>query len=304
MASIFASMTRRTFALIVNPQGGSGQGARALEQVRARLAQEGVELVVHTTARPGHATEIVAAEPFAGVDAILSLGGDGTLHEVVNGLMKRPQPDAIPLGILPGGTGNAVLEHVGITQIGPAIETVLKGAARGVDLMRVTSGTHIEYAINIVGWGAVVDINRTAESYRWMGNSRYTVAALWHVLKARRRQAKVSFDGQSEEGEYYFVMACNTKITGKGMRIAPAAGWDDGLLDVVTIRQASRWQMLQLFVRIFRGTHVEMDCVDVRQVRSLVIESEKADQLNVDGELKSASPCRVDVVPKAIRVLT
>jgi YegS/Rv2252/BmrU family lipid kinase len=296
-------MTRRKFAVIVNPRAGCGRRAQGLQRILSQIEKHDVELAVHATSRPGHATEIVAQESFAGVDAILSLGGDGTLHEVVNGLMKRQQPDAIPLGILPGGTGNAVLEHLGITQLEPAIEAVVHGAPSGVDVMQVTSGASIEYAINIVGWGAVVDINRTAEACRWMGNTRYTWAALWHVLKARRRQAKISFDDHAEEGEYYFVMACNTKFTGKGMRIAPAAGWDDGLLDVVTIRQASRWQMLQLFTRIFRGTHVEMDCVDVRQVRSLVIDSKQSDQLNIDGELKNASPCRVDVVPKAIRVL-
>lgn len=294
----------RTFSVIVNPQGGRGLGARSLERVRSQLTARDVELVVHTTNHPGHAAEIAATEAFEGVDAVVSLGGDGTLHEVVNGLMRRDNPAAIPLGILPGGTGNAVLEHVGVTNLDDALKQLLDGVPREIDLMKVESGSLVDYAINIVGWGAVVDINRTAEACRWLGSSRYTWAALWHVMKARRRQAKVAFDDHVEEGEFYFVMACNTQVTGKGMRIAPGAGWDDGVLDVVTIRQASRFEMLSLFTRVFSGRHIEMDCVEVRQVRSLRIESAQPDGLNIDGELKGTTPFTVTVVPKAIRVLS
>jgi diacylglycerol kinase family enzyme len=160
----------------------------------------------------------------------------------------------------------------------------------------------IVYGVNIVGWGAVVDINSTAESLRVLGSSRYTVAAIYHVLRSKQRQATLVLDGKTIEGEYMFVIACNTKFTGKGMLLAPRAEVDDGKVDVVVVPRTSRWQLLQLFSKVYDGSHLSLPCVDYYQVRSMSIVTENRECLNLDGELKGATSMSADVIHGPLRV--
>ena len=99
--------------------------------------------------------------------------------------------------------------------------------------------------LNIIGWGGVVDINRTAERMRWVGRPRYTLAALWHILFRRRRRAVLVLDDQTADDEFLFVVGCNTQFTAKGMRLAPRADLGDGKIDVIVVRRASFGQLLR-----------------------------------------------------------
>lgn len=293
---------RQRLAVIVNPKGGSGRGSAILEQVRPLLAEAGMELQVHTTSRAGEATELAAELDLSGLAGLCSIGGDGTNHEVVCGLMRRADPAAVPLGIIPGGTGNSLAQHLNCLDPLTAAEKIAAGRTVPLDVARITSEEGIEHAINIVGWGAAVDINRTAERLRWLGSARYSLAALWEILRARRRPLKLTLNGEVTEDEFQMVLACNTRFTGKGMQLAPRAKLDDQLLDVIIVRSATRRQMLQLFSRVFDGSHVEMPCVEYRQVSTLELSSPGNEPLNVDGELKRCLPIRVEMIPKPLRV--
>jgi len=100
----------------------------------------------------------------------------------------------------------------------------------------------------------VVDINRTAERLRWLGPPWYAISAITHILRARRRRARVVLDDQVLEDEFRLVVACNNKFTGKAMQLAPKAEIDDGKVDVVLVRRATGWQMLKLFHKVFDGS--------------------------------------------------
>ena len=104
------------------------------------------------------------------------------------------------------------------------------------------------------------------------------------------------------DDEFLFVIACNTKFTGRGMKLAPRAEIGDGKIDVVLVRRASRLQMLKLFSRMYDGSHVSMDCVEYHQVRSLAIESEDCELLDLDGEMKGRAPFHAELLPAALRV--
>jgi sphingosine kinase len=295
-------MTSKRFVLVVNPQGGLRRGLAVLEQVQARFAAAGAMLDVHVSQHRGHAAELARTLDLRGYDGFCLIGGDGTIHEVANGLLQRGESVAIPLGLIPGGTGNSVLLHLGCTTQQDATERILAGATQRVDVARLTCGGQTVYCLNIVGWGAVVDINRTAERWRWLGQPRYSLATLWHILWPRRRRACLVLDGEAVEDEFLFVLGCNTKFTGKAMHVAPRADLADGKIDVVFVRRASRSQMLQLFRGVSDGSFVTLPSVEYRQVRSFRIETELPELLNLDGELKSCSPVSVDMVPGALTV--
>ncbi len=288
--------------IIVNPQGGTGRGAAILEQVRPLFTAAGMELQVHTTTGRGHASQIAETLDLSGCVGLCSIGGDGTNHEVVCGLMRRANPAEIPLGIIPGGTGNSLAQHLDCLDPVVAAKKIVQGVFVPLDVVRVSSDGGIEYSINIVGWGAAVDINRTAERLRWLGSVRYSLAALWEILRARRRPLRLTLDGEVSEDKFHMVQACNTRFTGKGMQLAPRAKLDDRLLDVIIVRRATRRQMLQLFSRIFDGTHVDLPFVEYRLVGTLELSSPGCEPLNLDGELKRHLPIRVEMVPAALRI--
>ncbi|MBI3864548.1 MAG: diacylglycerol kinase family lipid kinase [Planctomycetia bacterium] len=287
--------------VIVNPRSGARRGERVLEQVLPVLSQAG-RVEVCPTRFAGHATEIARTMPLDDVAGVCFLGGDGTLHEVLNGILTRADSVRPPLGIIPCGTGNTVAAHLGQTDPLEAARHIAAGHTRPIDVLQTTMGQSIVYCCNIVGWGAVTDINATAEKLRWLGGHRYTIAALVHLAFPRPRRLRLTIDGQMHDGEYLFAVACNTRSTGRGMLMAPRADMSDGLVDLVLVRNTSRQQLFKVLRKVFDGSHVNESCVIYHQAREFELIPETADGLNLDGELRGHAPCRVTVLPQAISV--
>jgi len=290
----------KQYVVVVNPKGGTGQGVAVLHQVEPLLAAAGAEVTVCLTTASGHARQIAATVPLEHCAGFCVIGGDGTLHEVVNGLMQRPGPRP-PIGVIPGGTGNSVARHFGVAGPLDAVQRILAGTTRPLDVLRVTMPAAVAHCVNIVGWGAVTDINRAAERLRFLGPPRYALAALWQLLRQPARPARLTLDGETRPGRFVLIAGCNTQFTGKGMRLAPAAEPDDGWLDVVVVGHVSRWRMLQVLFRVFNGTHTALPWVESHRVRAFAIAG--VGGLNLDGELRGTAPVAVELQPGALRIL-
>ncbi|MBM4001215.1 MAG: diacylglycerol kinase family lipid kinase [Planctomycetes bacterium] len=295
-------MAAKNLVLIVNPRGGVRRGLSILERVRPRFESADVALDVHVTRFAGHAAELARTLDLRGRDGFCLIGGDGTLHEVANGLLQRDEPPSIPVGIIPGGTGNSVLSHLECESVEQAVERILAGNTRPMDVARVTASDERVYCLNIVGWGSAVDINRTAERWRRIGSPRYALSALWHTFRPVRRHARLFLDDRIIEDGFLFVLGCNTRFTGHRMLAAPRADTADGKIDVVVVRRATWLQRLRLLRRVFDGSHLEIPCVECHQARTFRIETERSEWLNLDGEVRGHSPVDVEMVPSALRV--
>jgi sphingosine kinase len=295
-------MTPQRIVVVVNPRGGTRRGLAILDQVKPVFAGAAAQLDVRVTEHSGHAREIAKTLAPGCCDALCVIGGDGTIHEVADGLMQRGEPARVPLGFIPAGSGNTMHQHLGCNDPIEAAQRILTGRTCALDVARVTTGGQVIHCVDIVGWGGVADINIVAEKLRVLGPPRYAVAALWHILKARRRPARLVLDGQAIDDEFLFVIGCNTKFTGKGMRLAPRAEIGDGKIDVVVLRRATRLQMLRLFTRVFDGSHLSLGCVEYHQVSSFAIESQGHETLDLDGEIRGTAPVRVEMMPAALRV--
>ena len=295
-------MNIRRLAVVVNPRGGKRNGIRVLKRIRHVFDSAKIELEILVTERVGHATEIAKNLNRQRIDGICVVGGDGTFHGVVNGLMQQDDSHSVPLGIIPAGTGNSLAQHLHCHDPIEAARHIVAGLSQSLDVVQVTLPGHSIYCANIVGWGAVSDINCTAEKMRFLGPTRYTVAALWHILTPKVRRATLVLDDRTITDEFLFVIACNTKYTGAGMKLAPNAEIDDGKIDVVVIRRISRWQMIRLFMKVFDGSHVALSFIEFHQVRSFSIQSETADRMNLDGEMKGNSPMTATLLPSALSI--
>ena len=170
--------------------------------------------------------------------------------------------------------------------------------------MKLVCNHIIEYSFNIVGWGMASDINSLAEKLRNFGPARYTIASIYHVFKKKSRHAKIIIDDFELSDNFLFILGLNTIHTGKGMKAAPEAILNDGLIDVIILKSSiSKIELLFLLPKIFSGKHILSKKVEYRKVKNLSIIPEKNEKLNIDGEMKHQTPTFITVLPQQINVL-
>ena len=290
------------YYLIVNPYGGGGKGLKIQEKIQPVFESAGAELEIINTTHPGHAKELAQSLDFNGFNGICPIGGDGTMHEIINGMMLRQDKSKIPIGLITGGTGNSFMHDLEMLDPIDAARAVVGGKKQSIDIVDLSVGGKQIYIFNIIGWGLVTDAGIKAEYIRWLGHNRYTVSAAFEVLCKKRRPARLILDDKIYDDNFLFIIACNTKHTGKGMKMAPKSELDDGLLDVIVVKDASRLELFNLLPKVFDGTHITHPRLEYFQVRKFGIESENKDPLNIDGEINGTTPFISNIVPSALEV--
>jgi diacylglycerol kinase (ATP) len=290
-------VTRR-IALVVNPTSGKGRGARLLAPVADRLRAAGVEVVVVVGRDADEAFDlvrtVVAGDP--GVDGVVAVGGDG----LVNLAVQVVAGTAIPLGIIPAGTGNDVARALGIPRDDPAAaaDLVLSGTTRAVDLGRADG----RWFAGVLGSGFDSMVNERANRMSWpTGRSRYNLAILAELRVFRPVPFVLELDGEPWETEAMLVAVGNGSSYGGGMRVCPDARLDDGLLDVTVLGPISKPEFLRVFPSVYKGTHVHHRAVTVRRARTVVLSSPGVTAY-ADGERVAALPVRCDAVAAALQV--
>jgi diacylglycerol kinase (ATP) len=293
----------KKFYLIVNPHGGRRKGHRLLKLIRPVLEAAGLELELIETKFAGHARELARQLDFDGYEGLIAIGGDGTMHEVVNGILTRPDQKKIPIGLIPGGSGNAFMYDLDLLDPLAAVQVIIGGHTRSIDAAEVNVDGRTIYAFNIIGWGLVTDVGRRAEHWRWLGEARYTIASIVEVFRPRTRAASLILDGAEIIDDFTFVLACNTRYTGKGMKAAPQARLDDGLIDVVVVRRgAGRLELLSMLPKIYDGSYIDSPLVESYPVTRFSLLPERDEALNIDGDISGATPVHVVMRPAAFEV--
>jgi len=291
------------YYLIVNPHGGVKTGMKILEKVKPYFIEADAELNIIETEYAGHARHISKTVSLEGMDGLCAIGGDGTMHELINGIMSREDGKRIPIGLITGGTGNSFMHDLNCLDPIEAVQRILTNRIRKIDIFKAEVEGEVYYGFNIVGWGMPTDINLLAEKMRWFGGQRYNFASILEVLKFKTRLAKIKIDGRITVADFGFVIGCNTMYTGRGMKMAPLAQLDDGLLDLIIVRKAGRMKLLRMFPKVFSGKHIADPIVEYRQVKQFSIFPEDRNTLNIDGEMLGSTPVNVEVMPKEIEVL-
>lgn len=217
------------------------------------------------------------------------------MHEVINGIMARDKPARPILATLPAGSGNAFAEDIGFIDVDTALQRVAEGNIRYLDLMHVQIDGASSYAFNIVGWGLPGDVGHMATRLRWMGSGRYTWASLISLVRRRIRKAALFVDDKRYDEDYVFVLASNTRFTGKGMKMAPRAKLDDGLIDLLVVPSTGRLKLLSLFHKIYDGSHVNSSVLRYDMVSGFELESAIESYINIDGEVIRAKSLKVNV---------
>jgi len=295
-------MSVRRILLVVNPTGGLRNGLTILESIKPVFEAGGVELEVIVTKYAGHAIDIARSMDADTFESLCLVGGDGTMHEAINGMYSRLDNKKIPIGLIPAGTGNSLMNDFGCLDPNEAAKWIIKGYTKKIDLAKIDMDHKVVYAFNIIGYGMITDINLRAEGVRWMGENRYTYAALMEIMSHKLRHAKLSFDGKTYDEKYTFILGSMTQFTGSSMRMGPKAKLDDGLIDLSIVRNATRKQMMNLFPKIFTGDHIHTDILEYRQVNSYSIIPDEHDPLNCDGETIGSTPIDVNILKEELEI--
>ena len=291
------------FILTVNPHGGTKQGLQLLKKVKPIFEASGTDLFIIETTFAGHAKDLANQLDLTEYDGFIGIGGDGTLHEIINGMLSRPDGKKIPIGIIPGGSGNSYMHDLKLTNPLKAAKAIIQGNSKFLDTARVEVNHVIKYANNMVGWGLVTDVGNKAEHFRWMGTNRYTILSVMEVFRHKSRSAALIMDDKKIEDEFTFIIACNSMHVGKGMKMAPKARLDDGLIDLIVIRAgASRTRLLQVLPKLFDGSHINEPEVEYIQTSKFSLIPETDEILNIDGEIMGSTPIKVDMIPKAFEM--
>ena len=218
--------------LVVNPAAGHGRGKKVFERLEPRLREAFPALEVRFSDYPGHTIEIGREAVHAGYDRVICLGGDGTPYEFINGLYDRGRPARLPeIGQIPAGTGNSFLRDFDITTPDGALEAILSGRRRKVDLVeftyredRANAPTTRRYSLNIIGVGLIADILQlTNERLKFMGAAGYSVAVLVRLIRGMSNRITIEADGRKREVADSALVVSNSKFTGGKMKIAPPA---------------------------------------------------------------------------------
>ncbi|HEY9720964.1 MAG TPA: diacylglycerol kinase family protein [Oscillatoriaceae cyanobacterium] len=298
---------------IVNPYSGGGQTGRRWPSSARRLAEAGLSFETRETCAAGEATTLAREALQAGADTIVAVGGDGTIHEIVNGFFadgRAIAPEA-RLGILPAGSGSDLIKTLGIpADADGAIARLRRGETRVVDLglarFATDAGEASRYYINTASLGlsgAVLVKMRTLPSFVG-GSAAYMLGSVSTLFEFKPFALTLELeDGTRREEQALFVVAGNGRYFGAGMQALPEARMDDGLLDVVLLRPMPLWELLLNFPRIYAGSHLALPAVAHWRTRRLSVTTATPQPLEIDGEQPGVTPASFEILPGALRVI-
>ena len=289
--------------LITNPKSGILSFDDSLNTVISEFKKYNIEYTLSKTKYVAHAVELVKKTDLKQYDSVCAMGGDGTLFEVLNGMLTRTENERIPLSIIPNGTGNSFMKTVGIENVVDAVRKISKNEPKKVDMMKAVCGENIYYSLNLIGWGMATDISVLAEKLRFFGGQRYNIASVFEIIKNKRRDSKLIVDGKERDGAFSFIIACNTKYVGKDMKMAPKAKIDDGEIDLIIVKKTSSFTLFSVFPKLFDGSHIDHDACDYIHCKSFSIQPREHGSLNIDGEIIGSTPVSVNIVKNGIELI-
>lgn len=291
---------------LVNPAAANGSTGRRWPEIARQAAGAGLEGDALISERRGHLGHLARQAAEGGAGLLVVVGGDGALNEVANGIADLTAPPSVAL--IPRGTGGDFVRTFGIPRdVAAAARVALDGETASIDLGRVTyrawdgsesSGVFANVASAGMSGAIAQRANDTSKalgakvSYLW---ATFAVFAGWAAV-----ETTLTVDDETRTGRMFDVVVANGRYFGGGMKMAPAALPDDGLLDVVTIGDVTKRDLVLTMPKIYRGTHLPHPKAEALRGRVVTMETEVPVPVELDGEQPGTTPARFEVLPGAL----
>lgn len=286
--------------IVYNPAARNGRAHRLRPAIEAECHALGFEATFWPTQHRGHAAAWLPTADLSHYDAVVAAGGDGTLSEVVNGMMARALGERLLIGVFPIGTGNAFARELGLSpgDWQGGLERIRQGRRQQVDVGQYTDGEgQAAHFINVVNLCFAAEAARASARYKRLGGNAYLMGVLQTVARLRTYPLTLTINGRTHRHDAVLLAIANTRYTGTDFLIAPDARHDDGLLDVIVLNPVSRTRLSRLFPTIFSGAHVDAPEVVTYRARSITIDSPEPLLLSPDGEIGSHTPATFTCIP-------
>ncbi len=307
-------MIKDAWMVIVNPKAGSGRGLKDWPVISNQMYNSGVRFTCVFTEHKYHAVELTVKAVNDGFRNIVAVGGDGTIHEVVNGIFiqKAAPTTEISLAVIPAGTGNDWIRMYGISKTySLAVRSIAEKRTILQDVSEVsfyeTRVKHTRYMANVAGLGydAVVNLkyNNLKDEGKY-GKWLYLRSTVNTFLGFKSKHFRIIVDGKPFYDGMVFSGAVGIgKYNGGGMQQTPNATVDDGLMDITIIRKMSKFRVIRNFKLLYSGNIYSIPKVIFTQAKKIEIETWPETRIEIDGEAVGTSPFVFELVPRAIRVV-
>ncbi|MCU0578653.1 MAG: diacylglycerol kinase family lipid kinase [Desulfobacterota bacterium] len=297
--------------IIVNPASANGRTGRRWGRTAVLLRRLLPPFEADLTTAPQQAGELACRAAEQGVETIGIHGGDGTVNEVINGLLGGPVRQETVLALLPSGTGADLVRSLGLSHsLSRAAQQAAAGHPRPVDVCRaeftgLAGGPCRRYFINVadIGFGGEVVRYVNSHSKRLGGRISFLIGLLATLACYPNKPIRVALDGQPPfEVRASSIVIANGQYFGGGMWVAPTARVDDGLLEIIVVGDVRRGEVLTNIPRLYRGTLAGHPKVQTFQAGKVLLESEAEVLIDMDGELVGRLPVCFEACPGKIRI--
>jgi YegS/Rv2252/BmrU family lipid kinase len=299
--------------VIVNPNAGNGRGAKDWDKITELLNQENISYTVYFTERKGHAIELTLDAIEAGFRKIITVGGDGTLNEVLNGVFSNkscPTTDIV-LSLIPVGTGNDWGRMFGIPlDYAKAVKIIVNNKRMLHDVGRISFFNgyekNIRYFINIAGLGfesVVVKKTNYQKDNGHGGKLIYFYNLLTSLMSYKNTSAQIIIDGKTIQANVFSINIGNGRYCGGGMRQTPDAIPDDGLLDVTVINGMGKFEIVRNLKILYDGTILSHPKIEGYKCRNIEVVSDSVMYVEADGESLGHTPAEFTIIPSGVNIV-
>jgi len=282
--------------LLVNPVSGKGRGESYAKSALGALHKQGHTCisVMGSSAKDCESSFAKALNHFS-PELVLAIGGDGLVHMAIQKLAQT----SIALAILPAGTGNDFATAHAFSALDLAIADRPK---KKIDLGLISAGERTEWFGQVLSTGFDSLVNRRANSFSLIkGRIKYTIATLLELIAFKPIEYQLVIDGVSRSTKAMLVAVANGPTYGGGMQIVPSADYQDGQLDILVLKPVSKFELLKVFPKVFKGAHINHPAVEIISAKSLFISGDT--MAFADGEYIDDLPIRVEVIPNALTLV-
>jgi YegS/Rv2252/BmrU family lipid kinase len=283
---------------IVNPIAGKGRTRVFAKEIERQLNKRNVKYKIMYTEYPGHAINLASEVNEEEFSKVVSVGGDGTLNEILNGLNLKK----MSLGIIPAGTGNDFIKCVGIpTDEIEALEVVLNGVEKTIDLGLIND----KRFINVAGFGLDVEVLRETIKFKRIikGKLAYVLGVVKALITFKSLKFQILIDGVEYSQEAMICAIGNGQYFGGGMKILPTAELDDGLFDICIVKKMAKIKLLYHFPKVFKGTHKELPWISYLRGKNIKLLTKESISINSDGEISQKDFPEFKILNKSIKII-
>ncbi|MGC9527152.1 MAG: diacylglycerol kinase family protein [Limnospira sp.] len=309
----------RRLKIFINPSSGIQKGGHLFQEARQVLENSYVKFSVTETTHPGDIYNQVQLMDLSPIDGLVVVGGDGTVYEVINGLMNRPDWETAirtPIGVIPAGTSNGLCKTL-LESAGESYDSInatiaiAKGKIKPVDLLKITQGDRQYFGVLSVSWGLIADVDIESDKLRFLGSLKTDTYALFKILTLRSYRGKISLIPVDPDDEisgaiaddWILLWAMNLPWAAYNLNAAPHSQISDGKMTVLLVRKGMpKLRLLKAFSACETGRHISIPGIESYQVRGFRLEPRDGERLAIDGEPVPSAPIQVEVIPSLARV--